>query len=55
MISGVYSTIYITGAFISLTRRNWKPQTVRGVRKAAPAPAKKIDPNVVQFPGGERA
>jgi preprotein translocase subunit SecF len=26
MISGVYSTIYITGAFIALTRRNWKPQ-----------------------------
>ena len=25
MISGIYSTIYIAGAFIALTRRNWKP------------------------------
>ncbi|MDR1786283.1 MAG: protein translocase subunit SecF [Spirochaetaceae bacterium] len=25
MISGVYSTIFITGGFLSLTRRNWKP------------------------------
>lgn len=25
MISGVYSTIFITGAFIALVRRNWKP------------------------------
>lgn len=25
MISGVYSTIYITGSIISLVRRNWKP------------------------------
>lgn len=25
LISGVYSTIYITGAFIACVRRNWKP------------------------------
>lgn len=25
MLSGVYSTIYIAGAFIALARRNWKP------------------------------
>ncbi|HPX26566.1 MAG TPA: protein translocase subunit SecF [Treponemataceae bacterium] len=25
MVSGVYSTIFITGAFIALVRRNWKP------------------------------
>jgi preprotein translocase subunit SecF len=25
MISGVYSTIFITGGFLSLTRRHWKP------------------------------
>ncbi|HOS30930.1 MAG TPA: hypothetical protein PLR39_08970, partial [Treponemataceae bacterium] len=25
MISGIYSTIFITGAFIALVRRNWKP------------------------------
>lgn len=25
LISGVYSTIYITGAFIALVRKNWKP------------------------------
>ena len=25
MVSGVYSTIFIAGAFVSLTRKNWKP------------------------------
>jgi preprotein translocase subunit SecF len=25
LVSGVYSTIFITGAFIALVRRNWKP------------------------------
>ena len=25
LISGVYSTIYISGAFIACVRRNWKP------------------------------
>ena len=25
MVSGVYSTIFIAGAFVSVTRKNWKP------------------------------
>ena len=25
MVSGVYSTIFIAGAFVSATRKNWKP------------------------------
>jgi preprotein translocase subunit SecF len=25
MLSGVYSTIYIAGAFIATVRKNWKP------------------------------
>jgi preprotein translocase subunit SecF len=30
MISGVYSTIFITGGFISFTRKNWKPADQSG-------------------------
>jgi preprotein translocase subunit SecF len=52
MISGVYSTIYITGAFIALTRRNWKAG-MPGSRKTKPVSTK--DANVVQFPNGAKA
>jgi preprotein translocase subunit SecF len=47
MISGVYSTIFVTGGFIALSRRNWKPGEQE--KNASNAPA-----NVSRFPSREK-